>query len=98
MKKLGPKAIGWLKFRKTYLSNHPPNTEGYYTCYICKRWIKPEEVTLDHVKSRSRHPELVFDEANIRLACYDCNTEKGSLDLEEFQEKRIGSTASQGPA
>lgn len=90
VKKLGSKSVKWLKFRKRYLSNHPPNTEGYYTCYLCKRWVKPGEVTLDHVRSRSRHPDLVFEEDNIRLCCWDCNTEKGSLDLEEFKEKANG--------
>lgn len=88
MKKSGGKTAKWLKFRKAYLSNHPPNTEGYYTCYICQRWVLPKEVTLDHMKSRSRHPELVFDEANIRIACYDCNNEKGSLSTEEFLERK----------
>lgn len=88
MKKLGPESAKWLKFRRRYLDNHPPNHEGYYTCYLCKKWVKPDEVTLDHVKSRSRHPELVYDEANIRFACYGCNNEKGSLEAEEFLEKR----------
>lgn len=84
MRQLGKKGKQWLAFRKKWLFNHPPNHEGFYTCYICKRWIKANEVTLDHIKSRSRHPELVFDEDNMRPCCYDCNFKKGSRDLEEI--------------
>lgn len=88
MKKKGPKTSKWLKFRKRYLGNHPPNSDGYYTCYLCCKWVKPDQVTLDHMESRSRRPELVFDESNIRIACWDCNNSKGSLSTEEFLERK----------
>lgn len=43
---------------------------------------------LDHVLSRSRHPELTFDEQNLKPSCHDCNYAKGSLSLEEYLEKK----------
>lgn len=78
IKKLGKKGVKWLSFRKKWLKNHPPNHQGYYTCYICLRQIPAEEITLDHVIPRSRRPDLVFDENNVRPACGQCNTDKGS--------------------
>lgn len=39
---------------------------------------------LDHVLSRSRHPELALEEDNVRPSCHDCNTAKGSLDYDEY--------------
>lgn len=80
MRRIGNKTIEWLKLRRKWIKNHPPNHAGYYTCYICGRWISKSEITLDHVKSRSRYPELVFDEANLRSCCMRCNKDKGSKD------------------
>lgn len=85
---LGKKSKEWLKFRRRWMKNHPPNHEGYYTCYICGKWVKPLDMELDHVLSRSRHPELTFDEQNLKPSCHDCNYAKGSLSLEEYLNKR----------
>lgn len=86
LQRLSKKAKLWLAFRRRYLKNHPSNHEGYYTCYLCGKWVKSNEVELDHVKSRSRHPELVFDESNIRFSCHECNFKKGSRDPKEIEE------------
>lgn len=68
----------------------------HYECYICGKWLIPpkssgyyspeiaeqlgEYPTLDHVLSRSRHPELRFGQDNLKPCCWQCNTEKGSKD------------------
>lgn len=86
MRRIGKKTKQWLAFRKKWLRHHLPNHQGFYECYICLKWVRQDEVELDHVKSRSRHPELVFDEDNIKPICHDCNTRKGSKDYEEPNE------------
>lgn len=75
---LGKKKRDWIAFRKKWIKNNPPNHEGYYICYMCGIWVIPQDMELDHVLSRSRHPELVFDESNIRPSCHICNHKKGS--------------------
>lgn len=89
--RFGKQARQWSTFRKLYLEAHLPNAEGYYECYLqtvpeCPRWLLPEQVTLDHKKSRSGNPQLRFNEENIGISCFFCNGHKGSLSLEKYLE------------
>lgn len=84
MRSVGKKGREWLAFRRRWIKNHPPNHQGFYVCYMCGKWVIPSEMELDHMKSRSRYPELAFDEHNIRPSCHKCNQKKGSRDLEEI--------------
>lgn len=77
----------WTRIRKLWIQLHPPNHQGYYECYLCFRWITTDALTLDHVKARSRYPELRFELNNLRPCCASCNREKGSKDLEEMIER-----------
>lgn len=81
---IGSKTRKWLAFRRRWMKHHKPNHEGYYICYLCQKWVKPNEMELDHMEARSRAEDKVFDEHNIRPACHDCNTAKGSLSVEEY--------------
>lgn len=44
-------------------------------CWICRQ---PGANQLDHVKPRSKFPELIWDESNIVPAHDDCNNLKGA--------------------
>lgn len=79
MKQIGKQGKLWLKTRKQWLRDNPPNFQGYYQCYICNQYIPQNEVTLDHVKPRSKNPELRYDSDNLKPCCYVCNNKKGSL-------------------
>jgi 5-methylcytosine-specific restriction endonuclease McrA len=48
---------------------HPPS------CWLCGQ---PGANSVDHVLSRSKYPELVWDESNMRPAHTDCNSSKGA--------------------
>lgn len=37
-------------------------------------------IHVDHIKPRSRHPELALDENNLQTLCEDCNMGKGAWD------------------
>jgi 5-methylcytosine-specific restriction endonuclease McrA len=87
-KRLGPgkNARLWAETRAEWFKQNPANT---YTCYLqlsplCPRVMTPAETTLDHVKSRGRHPELRYELSNLRPACGPCQQVKGSLDLEDL--------------
>lgn len=51
-------------------------------CVICGRNHKQHGVVLhvDHIKPRSRYPELELDESNMQVLCEDCNLGKGALE------------------
>jgi len=59
---------------------NPPNHQGYYICYLCHRWIPANEMQVEHVKSKARHPDLRTDLDNLQPACSSCNAKKGSHD------------------
>lgn len=84
MQKLGKKGVRWLKVRAEWLKQNPPNHQGYYECYICGEWLTTKEVQLDHIKSRTRHPELIEEFSNLAPICRRDNSAKGSMSLEEY--------------
>ena len=48
-------------------------------CQRCKSTNLPTyEYTVDHVKPRSRHPELALDPSNLQVLCRRCNSSKGA--------------------
>ena len=49
---------------------------GQY-CSYCER---PTDVNIEHVKPKSRYPELECDWENLLLACTNCNSTKGKKD------------------
>ncbi len=84
LKQNGKHNYEWQKTkRKWYKKNHSDS----YTCHICGKHLTREETTLDHIKSRGRAPELRYEPSNIAPACWPCNQNKGSLDLEQYQAK-----------
>lgn len=71
----------WEKTRREWVKQNPSNHEGFYTCYICYRWVPSQEMELDHVLSRSRRPDLRYEADNLRPTCSVCNTQKGSREM-----------------
>ncbi len=87
VRKIGKKTQKWLALRKEWLREHP---DEYFQCTYCPAIVPRSEVTLDHYKSRSRHPELVFDRNNLVPACGPCNDDKGSMDGDEYILRKYG--------
>ena len=83
LKRQGKVSDKWLRVRRQWFVD---NQAESYTCYICGRFLWPADVTLDHIKSRSSHPELRFEMSNLAPACWKCNTEKGSRSLENYKK------------
>ena len=84
MRKRGKHFKQWMDTRDKWLEQ---NKAPYYFCYICDKMMTRTELTLDHIESRSRRPELRYVLKNLRPCCAKCNTEKGSLGLEEYLAK-----------
>ena len=47
-------------------------------CAACKTKAGP--LHIDHIKPRSKHPELQFEITNLQVLCESCNLGKGSWD------------------
>jgi 5-methylcytosine-specific restriction endonuclease McrA len=90
--KVGKYGKQWLITRASWFERNPAD---HYICYLqispyCLRTMKLKETTLDHIQSRTRHPELRFDLDNLAPCCGPCNELKGSKSLEEVKEQYNG--------
>ena len=47
-------------------------------CDICKSRPKGADLTVDHIKPRSKFPELALKSENLRILCRSCNSSKGN--------------------
>jgi 5-methylcytosine-specific restriction endonuclease McrA len=82
-KQIGPVTRKWLETRNEWMQQHP----GPWNCYICGVALPNYLVlTLDHIKSRSRYPELRFVLSNLAPCCASCNKRKGSKNIEEMED------------
>lgn len=92
MNRVGPVTAKWIETRHEWIQANPPDEKGEWNCYLpihhpqCPRKLNIYTLTLDHKKSRSRHPELRFDLSNLGPASAYCNTDKGSKSPEEYTE------------
>ena len=89
MKRVGKRTAQWIEARHEYIKNNPPNHQGYWRCYLqispnCLRYVDKDTLTLDHVESRTRAPEKLTEQTNLKPACGPCNELKGSRGLEEL--------------
>lgn len=83
----------FLKTKKQWFKDNPPDHAGYYYCYIpfCGKALLPpksleegEVVQLDHVESRARRPDLRYEDSNLKPICAKHNSEKGSMSYDEY--------------
>lgn len=54
-------------------------------CSECGVYMKnSNDVTVDHIRPRSKYPDLALDKQNLRVLCRSCNSSKGDRDSEIF--------------
>ena len=67
----------WKTLRFRFLRSKR-KTAGRYICNYCQSTIfRNDDITVDHVKPRSKFRELALDLSNLRIACRRCNSSKG---------------------
>ena len=48
-------------------------------CRICnKHTLFDFDLTVDHIKPRSKYPDLALEITNLQVACRGCNSSKGN--------------------
>lgn len=59
--------------------------ESGRVCAECNKYIRSnEDVTVDHIRPRSKYPHLALEKQNLRVLCRSCNASKGDRDSEIF--------------
>ena len=65
----------WREVRKQILRSQS------HICYICNELIFDSfDLTVDHVKPKSKYPDLSLELSNLKIACRSCNSAKGNKD------------------
>lgn len=54
---------------------------------ICLKCDSKEDIQIDHIKPKSKHPEKAFDIFNLQMLCKKCNFEKGSREVSDYRTK-----------
>jgi 5-methylcytosine-specific restriction endonuclease McrA len=54
-------------------------------CELCQQTDGPLHV--DHIKPRSRFPELALNEDNLQILCEECNLGKGTWDQTDWRQE-----------
>jgi len=49
-----------------------------YVCGRCRQSIQLGDLTVDHIKPRSKYPELALVLSNLQVMCRRCNSSKGA--------------------
>lgn len=59
-------------------------------CCYCKRQLgfDLKEVDIEHIFPKSKHSSFTFEPKNLSLSCPGCNTNKGSLNVTNYDYKR----------
>lgn len=91
IQRIGKKAKLSMATRSEWLQQNPSDHFGLWDCYLhisdsCLRRIDIDQLTLDHLYTRSAHPELIFDVNNLMPACLFCNQQRGSKSLDLLAE------------
>ena len=56
-------------------------------CECCKNRARPDApLHVDHIKPRSKYPQLELDKNNLQALCADCNLGKSNTDETDWRE------------
>lgn len=73
----------WLSLRYRVLRKYGAR------CQCCGRGARDGAIIqVDHIKPRSRHPELALRADNLQVLCRDCNLGKGASDTTDWRPRR----------
>lgn len=60
-------------------------------CQYCgNRPLKRSGLHVDHIKPRSKYPELELELSNLQVLCKDCNLGKSNIDQTDWRPQELG--------
>ncbi len=54
-------------------------------CMKCKCEPEDRDLHVDHIKPKSKYPELIFNKSNLQILCKDCNFEKSNKNETDYR-------------
>lgn len=66
----------WKHVRQIVLREHK-RKNNRYVCHLCNREVLNSDLTVDHIKPRSKYPSLALQKDNLAVAHRSCNSSKG---------------------
>ena len=69
----------WLRVRKEWVKENPPDHAGYYVCGICGKPVHFSDTEVDHIDGRLGRN--LVDKENLQPSHVLCNRLKGSRKL-----------------
>lgn len=69
----------WLRVRKEWVKENPPNHQGFYVCGICAKPVHFSNMEVDHIDGRLGRN--LVDKENLQPSHSKCNRLKGSRKL-----------------
>jgi 5-methylcytosine-specific restriction endonuclease McrA len=70
----------WKPIRKVIIEKYGT------TCMRCK--VNPSlarDAHVDHIKPKSKYPDLKYDKSNLQILCKKCNFEKGNVSETDYR-------------
>jgi len=68
----------WQKLRKAVFRKYGK---------VCMKCGSTGEIHVDHIKPKSKYPDLAYEFSNMQLLCKDCNYEKSNKNTIDYREK-----------
>ena len=53
----------------------------------CMECRSAESLQIDHIKPKSRYPELAYNINNLQVLCKKCNMDKSNINCNDYREK-----------
>jgi len=73
--------------------------EGDHICSSCGcEIVRSRDLTVDHIRPRSKFPELALDKSNLQIMCRSCNSAKGANYYELNSTSDLPTPASSEPS
>lgn len=77
------KYIDWHWVKRRFRGSH---FRGAH-CAHCRKWFRRGEIHIDHIKPRSKHPQLAFALSNLQFLCAQCNSTKSAYDGDDWKRE-----------
>lgn len=52
----------------------------------CMRCGSAEHINVDHIKPKSKYPELALDLGNLQILCWPCNKAKSAVGITDYRQ------------
>lgn len=92
----GSSGVGFYNSREWRELRYRVLTKSDGRCQCCgAKAIDGGRLHVDHIKPRSKFPELALEESNLQVLCEDCNLGKSNIDQTDWRDPYSDHSVSQ---